>query len=179
MQNIILIGMPGSGKSTIGVLLAKQVAMDFVDTDVLIQTSQQRTLQAIVDADGQAALRKIEEGVLLNLRRKNCVIATGGSAVYSDKAMHHLKSSGLVIFLDVDLATLEARVQDFSSRGLAKNPDQSFAQLFDERLPLYKKYADMTVKSAGLNPDELCLMVRDRHFHEAQKNKPAEAGLFS
>jgi shikimate kinase len=70
-------------------------------------------------------------------------------------------------------------VQDFSSRGLAKNPDQSFAQLFDERLPLYKKYADMTVKSAGLNPDELCLMVRDRHFHEAQKNKPAEAGLFS
>ncbi|MDZ4299167.1 MAG: shikimate kinase [Moraxellaceae bacterium] len=159
MQNIILIGMPGSGKSTVGVLLAKQVALDFVDTDVLIQTSQQRTLQAIVDADGQAELRKIEEGVLLGLTRQSCVIATGGSAVYSDKAMRHLKSAGVVVFLDVDLATLEARVQDFTNRGLAKDPDQSFAQLFDERLPLYKKHADITVQGAGLNPDDLCAEI--------------------
>jgi len=159
MQNIILIGMPGSGKSTVGVLLAKQVALDFVDTDVLIQTSQQRTLQAIVDTDGQAELRKIEEGVLLGLTRQSCVIATGGSAVYSDQAMRHLKSAGVVVFLDVDLATLEARVQDFSTRGLAKSPDQSFAQLFAERLPLYKKYADITIKSVEQSPEDLCAAI--------------------
>lgn len=159
MKNIVLIGMPGAGKSTIGVLLAKRMAMDFVDTDVLIQTAQQRTLQAIVDADGQAALRKIEEAVLLNLTRQQCVIATGGSAVYSDEAMQHLKASGVVVFLDVDLATLEARVQDFSERGLAKDPDQTFAQLFAERLPLYKKYADITIRSVGQSPEDLCVEI--------------------
>lgn len=159
MNNIVLIGMPGAGKSTVGVLLAKRAALDFVDTDVLIQTAQQRTLQAIVDADGQAALRKIEEGVLLSLTRQYCVIATGGSAVYSELAMKHLKASGVVVFLDVDLATLEARVQDFSERGIAKDPDQTFAQLFAERLPLYKKYADITIKSVGHSPEDLCAEI--------------------
>ncbi len=159
MKNIVLIGMPGAGKSTIGVLLAKRMAMDFVDTDVLIQTSQQRTLQTIVDADGQAALRKIEEDVLLSLTRQHCVIATGGSAVYSVRAMNYLKTNSVVVFLDVDLATLEARVKDFSERGLAKDPDQTFAQLFAERLPLYQKYADITIKSAGQNPEDLCAEI--------------------
>ena len=133
-SNLVLIGMPGSGKSTVGVILAKKASRDFLDTDVLIQTSLGRTLQDIVDSDGYLALRKIEETVLLGLAVQNHVIATGGSAAYSDQAMIHLKSDGILIFLDVDLSTLRSRIRDFSTRGLAKRPDQSFAELFDERV---------------------------------------------
>ena len=158
-SNLVLIGMPGSGKSTVGVILAKKTSRNFVDTDVLIQTSQQRTLQDIVDRDGYATLRKIEEELLLSLSIQNHVIATGGSAIYSDQAMTHLKSSGLVIFLDVDVATLESRVLDFSMRGLAKRPGQSFSELFNERYPLYAKYADITIKCAGLTQEGVCASI--------------------
>lgn len=158
-SNIILIGMPGAGKSTVGVVLAKLTSRDFVDTDVLIQASQKRTLQDIVDTDGYIALRNIEEEVLLGLSVRNCVIATGGSAVYSDSAMTHLKSGGRVIFLDVDVATLESRIHDFRTRGLAKRADQSFADLFRERFTLYAEYADITVACAGLTQEEVCARI--------------------
>lgn len=159
--NIILIGMPGAGKSTVGVILAKQTLRDFVDTDVLIQTSQKRTLQDIVDKDGFAALRKIEEEVLLGVSVRECVIATGGSAVYSDSAMQHLKSAGIVVFLDVDLPTLEARIHDLRTRGIAKRPDQDFADLFNERLTLYRRYADITITYDGLTQEEVCARIMD------------------
>jgi len=154
--------MPGAGKSTVGVILAKKTSRDFVDADTLIQTSQERTLQDIVDSDGYTVLRKIEEDVLLGLSVQNCVIATGGSAVYSDRAMAHLKSDGLVIFLDVDLPTLEARIHDFLTRGLAKRPDQDLAELFHERFALYTKYADITIKCAGLTREEVCERIINR-----------------
>ena len=158
-SNLVLIGMPGSGKSTVGVILAKLTSRSFLDTDVLIQTSQASSLQEIVDRDGYMALRKVEEDILLGLAVQNHVIATGGSAVYSDKAMSHLKSHGIAIFLDVDLATLESRVRDFSTRGLAKRPEQTIAELFDERYVLYTKYADITVKCAGLTQEEVCARI--------------------
>lgn len=158
-SNIILIGMPGAGKSTIGVILAKQASRDFVDTDVLIQTSRGRTLQYIVDTEGYEALRRTEEEVLLGLAVRNCVIATGGSAVYSESAMAHLKSDGIVVFLDADIPTLESRVRDFSVRGLAKSKDQTFADMFHERLILYQLYADITVKCAGLTHEEVCAQI--------------------
>jgi shikimate kinase len=158
-SNLVLIGMPGSGKSTVGVILAKKAMRDFVDTDVLIQTSQERTLQEIIDTDGYIALREIEAEQLLGLNVQNHVIATGGSAVYSHQAMTDLKSSGLVIFLDVDVATLESRVLDFSMRGLAKRPGQSFSELFNERYPLYAKYADITIKCAGLTQEGVCASI--------------------
>jgi shikimate kinase len=158
-SNIVLIGMPGAGKSTVGVILAKQTSRDFVDTDVLIQTSQSRTLQEIVDLDGYVALREIEEGVLLGLSVHNHVIATGGSAAYSDPSMCHLKSDGVIIFLDVDFSALELRVHDFKTRGLAKLPDQSFADLFRERFVLYTKYADITIKCAGLTQEDVCARI--------------------
>ena len=159
LSNLVLIGMPGSGKSTIGVILAKKTSRDFVDTDLLIQTSQERNLQDIVDHEGYAALRNIEERVLLDLYVHNHVIATGGSAVYSNQAMAHLKSGGLVIFLDVDLVMLESRIPDFSTRGLAKRPEQSLSELFDERFGLYAKHADITIKCGRLNHEHVCARI--------------------
>jgi shikimate kinase len=158
-SNIVLTGMPGAGKSTVGVILAKQTSRHFVDTDLLIQTSQKRTLQDIIDIDGYTVLRKIEEDVLLGLSVQNHVIATGGSAVYSERAMAKLKSSGLVIFLDVDLPALVLRIPDLRTRGIAKRPDQDFTDLFYERLTLYRKYADTTIKCAGLTQEEVCARI--------------------
>jgi shikimate kinase len=155
-SNLVLIGMPGAGKSTVGVILAKKTTRDFVDTDLLIQTSQGRTLQDIVDTDGYAVLETIEEDILCGLSARNCVIATGGSAIYSDRAMAHLKLNGVLVFLDVGLATLESRVLDFSTRGLAIRPGQSFSELFDERLALYMEHADITIGCDGMTQERVC-----------------------
>ncbi|MBF0507174.1 MAG: shikimate kinase [Nitrospirae bacterium] len=157
--NIVLVGMPGSGKSTVGVILAKMTSRGFVDTDVIIQTSQGRSLQDIVNTEGYMALRQIEEDTLMNLKCINHVIATGGSAVYSHSAMQHLKSRGVIVFLDVALPVLEARISNFDKRGLARRPDQSLRDLFRERLTLYRKYADITIGCGDLNQDEICAQI--------------------
>ncbi|MEE9205084.1 MAG: shikimate kinase [Nitrospirales bacterium] len=159
LSNIVLVGMPASGKSTVGVLLAKLTSRDFVDADVLIQISEGRSLQDIADTEGHMALRRIEEKALLGLDCHHHVIATGGSAVYSQTAMKHLKSDGIVVFLDADLPTLKSRVHNFCTRGLAKRPGQSFADLFEERFILYTKYADLTVDCADLTQDEVCARI--------------------
>lgn len=148
--------MPGSGKSTVGVILAKMTSRDFLDTDVLIQTTKGRTLQDIVDKEGPMTLRQVEEDVLLTIHCTCHVIATGGSAAYSHVAMSHLKKEGIVIFLHTDLKTLRNRIQNFETRGLAKRPDQSFSDLFDERFALYSQYADITVESGGFTQEEVC-----------------------
>ena len=155
-SNIVLIGMPGSGKSTVGVILAKLVGKDFVDTDVLIQKEQGQSLQDIVDTDGYLKLREVEEKTILRLECGNCVIATGGSAVYSRAAMAHLKANAITIFLNVDLQTLFARVRDFDTRGLAKRPEQGVADLFSERHALYRKYADVIIDCEGASHEEVC-----------------------
>jgi shikimate kinase len=161
-SNIVLIGMPGCGKSTIGVLLAKLTSRAFLDTDLLIQTVEGRTLQDIVDQDGYMALRKIEEAILLGLDCRNNVIATGGSAAYSSRAMAHLRSQGTFVFLDVDLTTLESRINDFATRGLAKSPSQTLADLFTERRALYQAYADLTIDGSSLNQEAVCeSIIRD------------------
>jgi shikimate kinase len=165
--------MRGSGKSTVGVILAKKTSRYFVDTDLLIQRSQERNLQDIVDNDGYTALRNIEERVLLGLCVHNHVIATGDSAVYSDQAMAHLKSDGLVIFLDVDFATLQSRIPDFSTRGLAKRPEQGLAELFEERIGLYAKHADITVRSGRLSQEGVCARI----IEEAERKHTPADGL--
>lgn len=154
--NIVLIGMPGAGKSTVGVILAKETAREFVDTDLLIQSAEGRMLQEIVDTDGYLALREIEEKVLLGLSVRHTVVATGGSAVYSERAMAHLKAHGTVVFLEVELATLERRVKDYRTRGLAKRPDQSFTDLFAERSVLYRRYAEVAIRCDELTMEEVC-----------------------
>ena len=151
--------MPGAGKSTVGVILAKQTARLFIDTDLLIQTEQSRSLQEIVDNDGHMTLRRIEEDVILRLNHSHHVIATGGSAVYSPVAMKHLKADGVAVFLNVDLFTLQSRVRDFDTRGLAKRQDQNFTDLFKERYPLYIEYADIIVDCAGLTQEEVCSKI--------------------
>jgi shikimate kinase len=158
-SNIVLIGMPGSGKSTVGVILAKLTGRDFVDTDVLIQKDQGRTLQDIVDKDGYLILREIEEKTILKLECRNHIVATGGSAVYSQAAMEHLKSNGIAVFLNVDMQTLFMRVQDFDTRGLAKRPDQGVSDLFSERHGLYRKYADVIIDCEGLNHEAICAKI--------------------
>ncbi len=158
-RNIVLIGMAGAGKSTVGVLLAKRSARDFVDTDVLIQARAGRPLQQIVDGDGYLALRAIEEQTLLGLELEGHVIATGGSAVYSEAAMAHLGQHGVRVLLDLPLAEVERRVSDIGSRGLARRPGQSLADLYRERLPLYRRHADITVDCEGLDADAVCLAV--------------------
>jgi len=161
-QNWILIGMPGAGKSTVGVLLAKRAARDFLDTDVLIQAREGRTLQSIVDTEGYLELRAIEERVLLDLELHGHVIATGGSAPYSEAAMLHLKRNGVVVFLHVDPATLLTRIGDFSGRGLAKRPEQTFADLYAEREALYERYADITVDAAAGGHEAVCEAIMTR-----------------
>ena len=160
-SNVVLIGMPGSGKSTVGVVLSKQTARDFADTDLIIQTVHGRSLQDIVDRDGYMVLRKIEEEVLLGLSLRHHVIATSGSAVYSDRAMRHLKSDGIAVFLYADLPTLESRVHDYGSRGLAGSPDQTLAELYEERLPLYTKFADVVVKCENMSHEAVSARIAD------------------
>lgn len=161
-SNVVLIGMPGSGKSTVGIILAKQMARDFVDTDVLIQLDEQRTLQEIIDTDGHMALREIEERIVCSVEEKNHIIATGGSVPYSHKAMMHLKPDGYFVFLDADLDCLRSRIENYETRGLAKRPDQTFEELFDERYALYSRYADITVNCSLLSQEQVCNEILDK-----------------
>jgi len=143
--NISLIGLPSSGKSSVGVILAKIMAFEFIDTDILIQTKQNRTLQSIVDEFGYIKLREIEEDVVLSLNCDNCVIATGGSVVYSKKAMEHLRDISTIVYLKISFDEMIKRLGDYSKRGLAKPKNQTLNELYNERVALYEKYAHFTV----------------------------------
>lgn len=158
-NNITLIGMPGAGKSTIGIILAKDLAFGFLDTDVLIQISQQKTLQDIVDGSGYMSLRDIEEAELLKVNLKRHIIATGGSAVYSEAAMKHLAKESVIVFLDLDLEQIRQRIHNFDTRGIARAEDQTIEDLFEERVMLYKKYADVTIDCRTLCQDSLALEI--------------------
>lgn len=138
MPSVTLIGMPGAGKSTVGVLLAKLLGLDFVDTDLLIQVQESRTLQQIVDSDGHQHLRAVEEAVILETEFSGKVIATGGSAVYSSAAMQHLATFGPVVFIDVPYEVLLERLGDYAERGIAMSPQQTLEALYEERNALYK-----------------------------------------
>lgn len=145
MDNIILIGMPGSGKSTVGVLLAKMLGYSFIDSDLIIQQVEGRRLYEILRDEGVEYFAKVENSVNANLQAHRTVIATGGSAVYGEEAMKHLSSIGRVVYLKVSLAELERRVRNFETRGIMREDGQTLADIYAERAPLYEKYADITV----------------------------------
>ncbi len=148
-ENIVLIGMPGGGKSTVGVLLAKALTRTFIDTDIVIQSTAELRLQDIIDAQGLEAFIAIEERHILSLAYRNAVIATGGSVVYSDKAMAHLKASGIIVHLDLPLAQLKERITNMDSRGIAMNPSQTFEELYEDRIALYRRHAEVTIDCIG------------------------------
>ena len=146
-DNIVLIGMPGAGKSTLGIVLAKIMAYDFVDADLLIQQQSDRTLQRLIDACGPEGFIQVENQVLSHLDFEHTIIATGGSAVYSDEAMRHLGEIGRVVYLQISYDELRSRLSDFSERGVVMKGGigMSLRDLYDERKPLYEKYADVVV----------------------------------
>lgn len=165
-KNIVLIGMPGCGKSTVGVLLAKRLGLGFTDTDLIIQQETGHTLQAIVDQQGFESLRRVEAQVLLALDVHGHVISTGGSAVYSDAAMAHLASKGVVVFLDIPLAVVKLRIGDHSLRGISRHPDQTLDDLFQERFQLYNRYAQITIQADQQPADQVCeAIVADLRLH--------------
>ena len=153
-SNIVLIGMPAAGKSTIGVLLAKSFLKDFVDTDLMIQRKFGCTLCDIIESEGTEAFLKIENDVICSTEYHSSVIATGGSAVYGEEAMAHLKKNGIVVFLELSLSEIEKRIGNIHSRGVAMKNGTSLSELYEERTPLYNKYADITVSCEDLSAEE-------------------------
>ena len=170
-SNISLIGMPGAGKSTIGIILAKNLALGFIDTDVLIQINQQQTLQQIIDGSDHLNLRAIEEEEVLKLNIENQIISTGGSVIYSEKLMNHLLSLSTVVFLEVDYDKIKQRIRNFETRGIAKDINQTFRDLFEERQILYKKYAEITIDCNNLDQDELAVQITNQYM-EITANQP-------
>lgn len=154
-NNIVLIGMPGAGKSTNGLLLAKALGKDFLDTDVLIQVREDKTLQQIMDNTDHLILRQIEASVLISIDTQNSVIATGGSAVYSAAGMAHFSGNSIIVYLDTPLQILQERIHDYETRGIACHPDQSFEALFTERTELYRQYADITINCDQHSPEDV------------------------
>ncbi len=144
-SNIVLIGMPGSGKSTVGVILAKYLGMDFVDTDIVICRRERTTLQEILDTRGLDAFLAAEEAAVCAQDFHDCVVATGGSVILSQRAMAHLAKDGKLVFLDVRLSVLERRITNLESRGIAFAPGQTLRDLYIQRLPLYRQWADVTI----------------------------------
>lgn len=155
MENLVLIGMPGCGKSTVGVVLAKTLGKRFVDTDLLIQEMQGQLLQPLLDTKGMEFFLKAEEDALLAVNECNAVIATGGSAVYSEAGMAHLKRNGRVVYLKLPLECIEQRLFDIKTRGIALGPGESIASLYEKRIPLYETYSDLTIDGDGKTVEEV------------------------
>jgi shikimate kinase len=158
-KNVILIGMPGAGKSTVGVLLAKRLSVAFLDTDILIQTGEGRYLQEIIADRGLDGFRRIEERYLLKVGPDCGVVATGGSAVYSDAAMAHLRALGPVVYLQIGLALLKNRLGNLDERGVLRMPGQTIDMLYRQRTPLYRHYANIIVSTAGITPDQVVTAI--------------------
>lgn len=151
--NLVLIGMPASGKSTLGVQLAKWMSMGFIDTDLLVQARAGESMQSFQDRDGLDAYQSLECDTVKTVVCENCVIATGGSAVYCDAAMAHLKSIAKIVFIDVPFEEITRRIGDYSQRGVVIKADMTLEDLFHERRPLYVKHADAVVDCAGKSQD--------------------------
>lgn len=165
MKNIVLIGMPAAGKSTVGVLLAKSLGFEFIDTDLIIQRMTGRLLQDIIDSDGLDAFCIAEERAILTVgQTQNAVIATGGSAVYSREAMLHLKKNGAVYYLSLSSEELLPRLKNIKTRGIAMRPGQSIEEVFGNRRALYEEYRDIEVSCSGKTAEEIVTEIAEYHI---------------
>lgn len=154
-DNIVLVGMPGAGKSTVGVVLAKRMGYKFLDSDLVIQDRYGKLLHELISEHGVDGFLEIEDEVNASLDVHKCVIATGGSAVYGENAMKHLKSIGEIVYLELPYEDIEERLGDLTARGVTLKTGQTLKDLYEERTPLYERYADITVKCSGLSLREV------------------------
>ena len=145
MKNIVLIGMPSAGKSTVGVVLSKAAGLSFTDTDLIIQENEKKLLQNIIIEDGIRYFLDAEERGVLNLNVERHVVATGGSVIYSEASMLHLKGNSIIFYLKISSAEMTKRINNISTRGIAIRKDQNLSDLYAEREPLYSRYADYTI----------------------------------
>jgi shikimate kinase len=167
--NICLIGMPSCGKSTVGVLLAKASGLNFVDTDVVIQAREGRSLQTLIAEEGLAGFREIEERAVLALDVSAHVIATGGSVIYSEAGMAHLKAGGVVVYLDRPLDVIRQHVGDTGRRGVVMRPGQTLDALYAERQPLYERWADVRIDCGRRSHEAVVDEVMDRVFRREER----------
>ena len=158
-MNIILIGMPACGKSTVGVLVAKNLGFGFVDTDLVIQEQQGKLLQQIMDNQGVDALLNAERVAIKSLNIAKTVVATGGSAVFSAEAMAHLKKDGVVVYIKLPFSVIDHRLNDLNTRGVAGSNTKSLAEIFDERAPFYERYADVTLEAENMSAEEVAQAI--------------------
>ena len=160
-DNIVLIGMPASGKSTAGVILAKVLGKKFIDTDLVIQEREKALLADIIKDKGVAGFMKIEEEAILSVDVKNTVIATGGSAVYGEKAMEHLKENGTVVYLKVEKDELFKRLTDIKERGVVLREGENIEEMYDSHIVLYEKYADIIIEERDSTIEETIRKIQN------------------
>ncbi len=161
-MNLILIGMPGCGKSTVGVVLAKALALDFIDSDLVIQKKMDAKLSQLLDVHGDAGFREIENRINAEIEAENSVIATGGSVVYGEDAMRHLKEIGTLIYLRLSYEAIADRLGDLHARGVTIQPGWTLRDLYNERCPLYERWADVTVDCEHLRLREVVQFIREQ-----------------
>ena len=162
MKNMILIGMPGCGKSPVGVVLAKALGMDFIDSDLVIQKKTGVKLSQLIDEHGDEGFRAIENRINAELEADNSIIATGGSVIYGEDAMRHLKEIGTIIYLKLSCEAIEDRLGDLHARGVTIQPGWTLQDLYNERVPMYEKWADITVDCEQLRLREVVGYIRER-----------------
>lgn len=160
-MNITLIGMPASGKSTVGVLLAKRLGMSFIDTDILIQEQEKRLLKEIIEKEGLDGFLKVENQVNRDVKAENAVIAPGGSVIYGKEAMEHLKQISTVVYLKLEYKELEKRLGNLKDRGVVLKEGMTLKDLYEERVPLYEQYADIVVDEQGKDAGDIVDVLRE------------------
>ena len=175
-MNIVLIGMSGAGKSTLGVLLAKALGMDFVDTDLVIQQHEGRLLQDIIDHDGIGKFMEVEEKVVSELKLKNCVISTGGSVIYSEKAMNVLQQGGRIIYLHVPYEEITRRLINITTRGIVIKNGSNLKDVYEERVPLYMKYSDQTLDCSNKDIEHCVGEIIEKIQESSATSNPLDLG---
>ena len=167
-DNIVLIGMPGCGKSTVGVVLAKTLNMDFIDSDIVIQKHEGKKLSEIIEAVGDDGFREVENRVNAELDCHHSIIATGGSVIYGREAMEHLKQIGTVVYLQLSYQKVKERLGDLHARGVTIKPGWTLRDLYDERCPLYEQWADIIMPCDGLRLREVVEALREKLENEKE-----------